>query len=162
MASIDAEGPQSEKHSKIAYIREQMKAVHSVSTHKITHKTTWWKSGGTVLGCTMSLIIAGAPLRNSRAESLGPSSDHTTTPDLRVWEVKSITFAMESLASKASEVRSGWRGSTTCSLSCTHTLIVGPHQPKIAICLAQCVVFACPALFWGPLLTTPSNSFWMC
>ncbi|KAA6427831.1 MAG: hypothetical protein FRX49_02494 [Trebouxia sp. A1-2] len=51
----------------------------------------------------MSLITAGAPLRNSRAEPLGPSSDHTTTPDLRVWEVKSITFAMESLASRALE-----------------------------------------------------------
>ncbi|KAA6427456.1 MAG: hypothetical protein FRX49_02119 [Trebouxia sp. A1-2] len=51
----------------------------------------------------MSLITAGAPLKNSRAEPLGPSSDHTTTPDLRVCNVKSITFAMESLASRASE-----------------------------------------------------------
>ncbi len=34
MVSIDAKSIQSEKHSKIAYSREQMKAVHSVSAHK--------------------------------------------------------------------------------------------------------------------------------
>ncbi len=96
-----------------------------------------------MLGCTMSLITAGAPLRNSRAEPLGPSSDHTTTPDLRVWEVKSITFAMESLVSKASEVWSGWRGSTTCSLSCTHA---HTHLLTVGIITSQGLPSAFPSV----------------
>jgi len=66
----------------------------------------------------MFLMTAGAPLRNSRADPGGPSSAQATTPDLRVCEVNSITFAMDSLATNAVDVWLGWRGNTTCSLSC--------------------------------------------
>lgn len=62
--------------------------------------------------------MAGAPLRKRSAEPLGPSSDHTTTPDLSFCDVNSMTFTMDSLASGAEEVWSGCRGSTTVSRSC--------------------------------------------
>lgn len=79
---------------------------------------TWLKFAGTEAGWTMSRIVAGAPLRKSSAEPLGLSSDHTTTPDLSVCDVNSMTFTIDSLASAADEVSSGCLGNTTVSRSC--------------------------------------------
>lgn len=52
---------------------------------------------------------------------MGASSEKTTTPDLRVCDVNSMTFTIESLAVKAGEVLSAWRGNTTVFLSCRST-----------------------------------------
>ena len=64
-------------------------------------------------------MTAGAPLRKSSPAPFGASGDKTTAPDLRVSELNSSTFTMDSLAILKADNASDFLGRTTASLSCT-------------------------------------------
>lgn len=67
---------------------------------------------GTEDAITVSLMTLGAPLMKINAEPSGASSDVITTPDLRVWELKSSTRRMLRFTMLALERLSGRRGNT--------------------------------------------------
>ena len=80
-------------------------------------------------------MMAGAPRRKSSAEPSGAPSENTTTPDLRVCDVNSITFTIESLTCNAEEMWSARRGITTVSLSCidgTPPIKLTEQQPSMS------------------------------
>jgi len=64
------------------------------------------------------LMTAGAPLKNSRADPWGASSDRTTAPDLKVSELNPSTFMMDSFTVLEADLALGRRGKTTVCLSC--------------------------------------------